>query len=207
MANPEGNKDPKKKSAAQNLKSAFPMILELVRPRRGLLALSFLVLLIGRLCGLVLPYSTKILIDTVIAKHRPELLLPLVGAVIAATVVQGLSSFSLTQLLSKEGQRLIAELRRRVQAHVGRLSLSYYDATKTGALVSRIMNDVEGVRNLIGTGLVEFCGGVLTAVLALAILLKMNASMTAIALAFLLALMIALSRAFKTIRPIVRERG
>jgi ABC-type multidrug transport system fused ATPase/permease subunit len=207
LANAEGNNDPKKKSAAQNLKSTLPMILELVRARRGLLALSFLVLLIGRLCGLVLPYSTKILIDTVIAKHRPELLLPLVGAVIAATVVQGLSSFSLTQLLSKEGQRLIAELRRRVQGHVGRLSLSYYDATKTGALVSRIMNDVEGVRNLIGTGLVEFCGGVLTAVLALAILLKMNASMTAIALGFLLALMIALSRAFKTIRPIFRERS
>jgi ABC-type multidrug transport system fused ATPase/permease subunit len=207
LANAEGNNDPKKKSAAQNLKSTLPMILELVRARRGLLALSFLVLLIGRLCGLVLPYSTKILIDTVIAKHRPELLLPLVGAVITATVVQGLSSFSLTQLLSKEGQRLIAELRRRVQGHVGRLSLSYYDATKTGALVSRIMNDVEGVRNLIGTGLVEFCGGVLTAVLALAILLKMNASMTAIALGFLLALMIALSRAFKTIRPIFRERS
>ena len=199
--------DAKKKSAAQNLKSAWPMILELVRPRRGLIALSFLVLLIGRLCGLVLPYSTKILIDSVIARHRPELLLPLVGAVITATVIQGLSSFSLTQLLSKEGQRLIAELRRRVQDHVGRLALSYYDSTKTGVLVSRIMNDVEGVRNLIGTGLVEFCGGLLTAVLALAILLKMNASMTVIALGFLLALMIALSRAFKTIRPIFRERS
>lgn len=208
MAKPAVQKeDAKKKSAAQNLKSAWPMILELVRPRRGLIALSFLVLLIGRLCGLVLPYSTKILIDSVIARHRPELLLPLVGAVITATVIQGLSSFSLTQLLSKEGQRLIAELRRRVQDHVGRLALSYYDSTKTGVLVSRIMNDVEGVRNLIGTGLVEFCGGLLTAVLALAILLKMNASMTVIALGFLLALMIALSRAFKTIRPIFRERS
>jgi ABC-type multidrug transport system fused ATPase/permease subunit len=208
LANPALKKenDPKK-SAAQNLKSALPMIRELIQPRRRLLALSFLVLLIGRVCGLVLPYSTKILIDNVIGKHRPELLLPLVGAVIAATVVQGLSSFSLTQLLSKEGQRLIAELRRRVQAHVGRLSLTYYDSTKTGALVSRIMTDVEGIRNLIGTGLVEFCGGVLTAILALTILLKMNASMTVIALGFLLALMVALSRAFKTIRPIFRERG
>ena len=97
------------------------MIRELVHPRRGLLAGSFLVLLVGRVGGLVLPYSTKILIDKVIGKHRPDLLLPLVGAVLAATVIQGLSSFSLTQLLSKEGQRVIAELRRKVQAHVGRL--------------------------------------------------------------------------------------
>lgn len=203
----ENKSGEKKKSAAQNLKSVWPLIRELIRPRRGLLAGSFLVLLIGRVCGLVLPYSTKILIDRVIGKHRPELLLPLVGAVLGATLIQGISSFSLTQLLSKEGQRVIAELRRKVQAHVGRLSLSYYDSTKTGVLVSRIMTDVEGVRNLIGTGLVEFCGGVLTAVLALGILLKMNARMTVIALGFLLVLMIALSRAFKTIRPIFRERG
>lgn len=209
MANANSDKeaDKKKKSAAQNLKSVWPMIRDLIRPRRGLLAGSFLVLLIGRLCGLVLPYSTKILIDKVIAKHRPDLLLPLVGAVLVATFIQGLSSFSLTQLLSKEGQRVIAELRRKVQVHVGRLSLSYYDSTKTGVLVSRIMTDVEGVRNLIGTGLVEFCGGVLTAVLALGILLKMNARMTVIALAFLIVLMAALSRAFKTIRPIFRERS
>lgn len=208
MAHPSGDKkDEKKKSAAQNLKSAWPMIRELVHPRRRLLGLSFLVLLIGRLCGLVLPYSTKILIDNVIGKHRSELLVPLVAAVLAATLVQGLSSFSLTQLLSKEGQRVIAELRRKVQEHVGRLSLSYYDASKTGVLVARIMNDVEGVRNLIGTGLVEFCGGLLTAVLALVILLKMNVWMTVIALGFLTVLMIALSRAFKTIRPIFRERS
>jgi ABC-type multidrug transport system fused ATPase/permease subunit len=208
LANPSSNKEAdKKKSAAQNLKSAWPMIRDLVRPRRALLAGSFVVLIIGRLCGLVLPYSTKILIDRVIAKHRSDLLLPLVGAVLAATLVQGLCSFSLTQLLSKEGQRAIAELRRMVQAHVGRLSLSYYDSTKTGVLVSRIMSDVEGVRNLIGTGLVEFSGGVLTAILALAILLKMNAWMTLIALGFLLVLMIALSRAFKIIRPIFRERS
>ncbi|HST77638.1 MAG TPA: ABC transporter transmembrane domain-containing protein, partial [Verrucomicrobiae bacterium] len=208
MAHPSGDKkDEKKKSAAQNLKSAWPMIRELVHPRRRLLGLSFLVLLIGRLCGLVLPYSTKILIDNVIGKHRSELLVPLVAAVLVATLVQGLSSFSLTQLLSKEGQRVIAELRRKVQEHVGRLSLSYYDASKTGVLVARIMNDVEGVRNLIGTGLVEFCGGLLTAVLALVILLKMNVWMTVIALGFLTVLMIALSRAFKTIRPIFRERS
>jgi subfamily B ATP-binding cassette protein MsbA len=199
--------EPKKKSAKQQLKSAMPMILELMRPRRGLLACGFLLLLIGRICGLMLPLSPKYLIDDVIGKHRPDHLLPLVGAVIAATLIQGVTSFSLTQLLSKEAQRLIAELRRRVQKHVGLLGLNYYDANKTGALVARIMTDVEGVRNLIGTGLVEFCGGILTAILALCVLLKFNAQMTVVAIAFLLVLMVALSRTFKTIRPIFRERS
>jgi ABC-type multidrug transport system fused ATPase/permease subunit len=197
----------KKKSTVEQLKSAWPMVMELVRPRRGLLAGSFALLLIGRLCGLVLPASPKFLIDNVIGKHRPDLLLPLVLAVLGATLIQGLTSFSLTQLLSKEGQRLISELRRRVQTHVGRLSLNYYDANKTGALVSRIMSDVEGIRNLIGTGLVEFCGGVLTALLSLGFLLKYNAQMTGIAIGFLVVLMVALSQAFKTIRPIFRERA
>src|SRR5450432_2011301 len=201
------NQGDKKKSAAQHLKSVFPMIADLVRPRRGLLALSFLMLIVGRVAGLMLPYSPKILLDTVIAKHRHDLLLPLVGAVTLATLIQAVCSFSLTQLLSKEGQRLIAELRQKVQMHVGRLPLNYYDANKSGALVSRIMSDVEGVRNLIGTGLVEFIGGILTAVMALGILLKINAAMTMIAIGFLLLLTGALGRAFKTIRPIFRERA
>jgi subfamily B ATP-binding cassette protein MsbA len=197
----------KKKSAVEQFKSALPMIKELVRPRRALLAFSFLLVLIGRMSGLVLPVSTKFLFDTVIHRNRADLLPFLIGAVICATLIQGATSFALTQLISKEGQRAITELRRRVQAHIGKLPLSYYDANKTGALVSRIMTDVEGVRNLIGTGLVEFCGGILTAVLALAILLKVNARMTLIALGFLVVLMVAFARAFKTIRPIFRERG
>src|SRR5262249_4569077 len=196
-----------KKSAAEQFRSALPLIKELVRPRRGMLAFSLVLVLIGRTCGLVLPVSSKFLFDLVIGRNRPELLPWLVGAVVCATLVQGLTSFSLTQLVSKEGQRAITELRRKVQAHGGRLPLNYYDGNKTGALVSRIMTDVEGVRNLIGTGLIEFCGGILTAVLALAILLKVNARMTLIALGFLVVLMVAFSRAFKTIRPIFRERG
>jgi len=197
----------KKKSSAQQFKSVLPLMKELVRPRRTLFAFSFLLLLIGRMSGLVLPLSTKFLVDNVINQHHPELLKFIVGAVLTATFIQGLTSFALTQLLSKEGQRAITELRRKVQAHVGKLPLNYYDANKTGALVSRIMSDVEGVRNLIGTGLVEFCGGILTAVLALAFLLKINSWMTAIALGFLLILTVAFSRAFKTIRPIFRERA
>jgi ABC-type multidrug transport system fused ATPase/permease subunit len=204
---PDTKTDPKKKSAKEQFKSAWPMIRELVRPRRGLLAFAFLLLLLGRACGLMLPLSPKFLIDDIIGKHRPDLLLPLVGAVLLATLIQGVTSFSLTQLLSKEGQRLIAELRRRVQAHVGRLSLNYYDANRTGALVSRIMSDVEGVRNLIGTGLVEFCGGMLTAVLALCVLLKFNAQMTGVAIGYVILLVFALGRTFKAIRPIFRERA
>ncbi|HEU4415718.1 MAG TPA: hypothetical protein VFT65_13105, partial [Candidatus Angelobacter sp.] len=104
----------KKKSAAEQLKSVWPMIWELVRPRRALLAFSFMLLLIGRLCGLVLPAAPKYLLDDVIGRHRANLLLPLVMAVLGATLIQGLTSFALTQLLSKEGQRLISELRKRV---------------------------------------------------------------------------------------------
>src|SRR5438132_5271681 len=125
---------------------------------------------INRVSGLVLPYSTKFLIDTVIAKHHAERLRPLVILVLCATIIQGVSSFSLTQLLSKAAQRLIAELRQKIQAHVGRLPVAYYDSHKTGILLSRIMTDVEGVRNLIGTGLVEFAGGLITATIALGIL-------------------------------------
>ncbi len=210
MAVETGKKDEKaakKKSSVQQFKSALPMIKELVRPRRSLLVFSFFLVLVGRVCGLVLPVSTKFLFDRVIHDHRPDLLLPLIAAVVCATMIQGATSFALTQLVSKEGQRTITELRRRVQAHIGKLPLSYYDANKTGALVSRIMSDVEGVRNLIGTGLIEFCGGILTAVLALVILLKVNARMTLIALGFLLLLMVAFARAFKTIRPIFRDRA
>ena len=192
---------------AKRLKAVAPIVLDLMRPRKKLLALGFLLMAINRVAGLVLPYSTRYLIDLVIAKHHVELLKPIVFAVLTATVIQGITSFSLTQLLSKAAQRLIAELRQQVQVHISRLPVAFYDANKTGNLVSRIMSDVEGVRNLIGTGLVEFLGGILTAVLALGILLKVNARMTLIALGFLVALMVAFAKAFKTIRPIFRDRA
>ena len=110
-------------------------------------------------------------------------------------------------MLSKAAQRLITELRQKVQAHVGRLPVAYYDANKTGVLVSRIMNDVEGVRNLVGTGLVEFSGGLVTALIALVVLMRISPLMTGLALAVVLVFVFVLSRAFKTIRPIFRERG
>ena len=135
------------------------------------------------------------------------MLRPLVVAVLLATLVQGVTSFSLTQLLSKAAQRLIAELREEVQKHISRLPVSFYDANKTGALVSRIMSDVEGVRNLLGTGLVEFTGGLVAAGIALVLLLRTSVPLTLIAVGSLSCFAFVLSRAFATIRPIFRERG
>jgi len=191
----------------QNLKVVLPMVWELVRSRRALLALGFGLMVINRVSGLVLPYSTKFLIDSVITKRHLEMLKPLVLLVLTATAIQGFTSFSLTQLLSKAAQRLIAELRQRVQAHIGRLPVTFYDGTKTGTLVSRIMSDVEGVRNLLGTGLVEFAGGLLTSAIALVVLFRISTLMTVLAFGFLLCFGVALNKAFSTIRPIFRERS
>jgi len=186
---------------------ALPEVWQLIRPRRALLALGLGLMIVNRVSGLVLPASTKYLVDDIIGKRHFKLLYPLVGVVLLATLIQGLTSFALTQTLSKAAQKLIAELRRRVQEHVGRLSISYYDANKTGTLVSRIMSDVEGVRNLIGTGLVDFAGGLLTAVIAFAVLIRISPVMTAIAFGFLGIFGFGLRKAFRTIRPIFRERA
>ncbi|MSV28871.1 MAG: ABC transporter ATP-binding protein [Bryobacterales bacterium] len=196
-----------KMSTSGKLRAVLPDIMEMVRPRRRLLAMGLVLMVINRISGLVLPASTKFLIDDVLGKHQLDMLTPLVLGVVAATATQGATSYALTQLLSKSGQRLIAELRRKVQRHVGRLPVSYYDANKSGTLVSRIMTDVEGVRNLIGTGLVEFVGGLMTAVIALVVLVRISPLMTGLALSFVLAFSFALKRAFTTIRPIFRERG
>jgi ABC-type multidrug transport system fused ATPase/permease subunit len=185
----------------------LPEIWTLIRPRRWLLALGFVLMVINRVCGLVLPASTKFLVDGVLVKRQAEKLPWIVGAVLLATGIQAITSFSLTQLLSKAAQRMIADLRMQVQQHIGLLSVSFYDATRTGVLVSRIMTDVEGVRNLIGTGLVDFVGGLLTAVLAFFILMRISPSITLISFAFVLTFVLILRKAFGVIRPIFRERG
>src|ERR1700704_1608756 len=189
------------------LRTILPAVWELMRPRRGLLALGFLLMVINRVSGLVLPYSTKFLIDSVIAKHHVELLRRLVLVVLSATIIQGITSFALTQLLSKAAQRLIAELRQKVQTHISHLPVAFYDSNKTGTLVSRIMTDVEGVRNLLGTGLVDLVGGLLTSGIALVVLFRISPVMTVLAFSFLLCFAIALNKAFSTIRPIFRQRG
>src|SRR5713226_930746 len=208
-SSPKPNLKPSQGSqlSVQKLRTIVPVVWELMRPRRGLLALGFLLMVVNRVSGLVLPYSTKFLIDSVIAKHHVEVLRRLVLIVLSATIIQGITSFALTQLLSKAAQRLIAELRQKVQVHISRLPVAFYDANKTGTLVSRIMSDVEGVRNLLGTGLVEFTGGLLTSSIALVVLFRISPLMTMIAFGFLLSFGLALKKAFGTIRPIFRERS
>src|SRR5438477_1391034 len=180
---------------------------ELIWPRRNLFIAGLLLTFINRAASLVLPGSTKFLIDDVVQKHRQDLLIPIAAAVAGAILIQAVTSYTLIQLLSTSAQRLIAEMRIRVQQHIGRLPVRYYDANKTGALVSRIMSDVEGVRNLIGTGLVDFIGGLFTAVIAFVLLLKINVTLTLLALGFVTIFGFVLRKAFKSIRPIFRERG
>jgi ABC-type multidrug transport system fused ATPase/permease subunit len=203
---PEPISKPKKKQT-ETLRDIWPDLREMILPRRGLLALSFLLMVINRVSGLVLPTSTRFMIDNVITRRQLNLLTPLVLGIVLATIIQGVTSFSLTQLLSKTGQRLIAELRRKVQRHVGLLPVSYYDANKSGVLVSRIMSDVEGVRNLIGTGLVDFVGGVMTALIMVVLLVRISWLMTGLTIVFLVAFSFVMKQAFTKIRPIFRERG
>jgi len=199
--------DPAAKKAKKKINwQSLPEIWALIRPRRGIMLLGLVLTGINTLSGFVLPLSSKYLFDNVIGKHQIQILLPLVLAVVGATLVKGLTSFTLTQLLSKSAQRMITDLRKQVQAHIGKLSVSFYDANKTGVLVSRIMSDVEGVRNLIGTGLVEFVGGLLTAVVALIFLLRISPLMTLIAFTVMLVFAGFLNKAFATIRPIFRAR-
>ena len=194
-------------SKPERLWDLLPEIWALVRTRRALLAVAFVLMAVNRVAGLVLPGSTKFLIDDVIGAGRVELLAPLVGGVVLATLVQGLSSYALVQLLSKAAQRLITEMRIKVQDHVGRLPVSYHDARKTGELVSRIMNDVEGVRNLIGTGLVELAGGLLTAALAFVVLVWLSPPLTLLTVTALSVFALVLFRGLKVLRPIFRRRS
>jgi ABC-type multidrug transport system fused ATPase/permease subunit len=189
------------------LRKVMPEIWKLVRPRKWLLLLGLVLVAINRVAGLVLPYLSKPFVSDVLHQHQMNRLMPLVIAVFTATLIQAVTSFANTQLLSKAAQRMIAELRQQVQQHVGRLAVSFYDANRTGLLVSRIMSDVEGVRNLVGTGLVEFVGGLLTAGLAFVFLLHVAAKMTLIVFAVILVFVLILQKAFKVIRPIFRERA
>src|SRR5579863_8546810 len=185
---------------------SLPEVWALIHPRKGLLLLGFLLMAVNRLCALVLPASTKYFLDNVVMKKQLQILTPIVLSILAATIIQGLTSFTLTQLLSKSAQKMITELRRQVQAHIGRLPVSFYDSNKTGVLVSRIMSDVEGVRNLVGTGLVEFVGGLMTAVFALVYLIHASVLLTGVAFSILLVFGFGISKAFSTIRPIFRAR-
>lgn len=180
---------------------------EIIWPRRKLIGLGLFLILLNRLSGLVLPMLTGPLIDSAILPHDTTLLYTLLGVMGGAIVVQSATSFLLTLLLSVEAQHLIATLRAQVQRHVLQLPVRLFDNTKSGELVSRIMDDVEGVRNLVGTGLVQLVGGTVTAVVALVFLLRINVVMTLLAIGPLLAFGVVSTRAFKTLRPAFRERG
>jgi subfamily B ATP-binding cassette protein MsbA len=192
-----------------DLKKLWPQVWLLVAPRKGLLLIGLFLMAINRLAGLILPLISKPLLDTVLSPLHPraDLLPRIILVVLSATLLQAITSFSLTQLLSKEGQRLIAEMRRQVQRHVGLLSVTYYDQNRTGTLVARIMTDVEGVRNLVGTGLVDFVGGLVTACLVFFFLLHRSVTVTLTVFVVVGVFVFVLQFGFKRIRPIFRERG
>jgi len=180
---------------------------DIVWTRRWRLALGLLLMLANRGAGLVLPSTSKFLIDEVIGNERVELLGTLALAAGAATLVQAATSFALSQVLGVAAQRAIADMRRRVQAHVERLPVGYFDSTQSGVLISRIMTDAEGIRNLVGTGLVQLVGGLFTAVVALGVLFYLNWRLTTITLVVLLTFGGVMAFAFKRLRPLFRERG
>ena len=192
------------KVSGASLRNAFH---EIIWPRRKLIALGIFLILLNRLSGLVLPASTKYLIDDVLGQGQVDLLFKLLGILALAIAVQAGSAFLLTLLLSVEAQHLIANLRAQVQKHVLDLPVRTFDNSKTGELVSRIMDDVEGVRNLVGTGLVQLVGGTVTAVVALTFLLRIDVVMTLLALVPMALFGIVATKAFKTLRPAFRERG
>ncbi len=180
---------------------------DLMWARRGRLGLGFVLVVINTSAGFVLPWSTKFFIDTVIGEQRLDLLGQLALAVGVATIVQACTSFALAQVLGIAAQRAITDMRRRVEEHVLRLPVRYFDTTQTGVLVSRIMNDAEGIRNLVGTGIVQLTGSALGGLVAMTVLFYINWQLTALVLAVLAVFGGVMAYAFKTLRPLFRQRG
>jgi ABC-type multidrug transport system fused ATPase/permease subunit len=180
---------------------------EFIWPRRGMIALGLVLIVIRSLTGLVLPYETKILLDDIVPSGDVAGLKNVISFVCVAIFIQAITSFALTRLLSVEAQFLISQLRAQVQKKLLTLPVSFFDNHKSGALVSRVMSDVEGVRNLVGTGLVQLIGGSITSVVALFFLIKINASMTLFVLLPVLVFAFIALKAFGYIRPIFRDRG
>jgi subfamily B ATP-binding cassette protein MsbA len=180
---------------------------EIIWARRYRLAVGLALLIVSRLAGMVLPGSTKVLIDDVIGQGRSELLWWIAGAAGVATLIQAVTSFSLSVLLGVAGQRAITDLRLKVQQHIGHLPVSFYEENKSGELISRIMYDAEGIRNLVGTGFVQLVGGMFTSAVALGVLLWLNWRLTAMTLVLLFFFGIVMVMGFSRLRPIFRERG
>jgi len=196
--------EPKKKP---NYSNAWKEARELIWHHRRRLGVGLLLMLVNRLAGLVLPASSKYLIDHVIGQRRADMLGTIAIAAGAATLVQAVTSFGLSQILGIAAQRAITEMRKTVQAFVLRLPIAYFDSTKTGVLISRIMTDAEGIRNLVGTGLVQLAGGLVTAAIALGVLFWLNWQLTAISMLILAVFGGGMAYAFSTLRPLFRDRG
>jgi ABC-type multidrug transport system fused ATPase/permease subunit len=179
----------------------------LLRQHRGSLALGLALMLVSRLAGLVLPLSTKTLIDEVIGKHNGHLLLPLALGAGAATLLQAITSYANSQVVSVAAQRAIMAMRQRVQDHILRLPIRYFDGTKSGVVIARVMNDAEGVRNLVGTGIIQLVGGILTAAISLGVLFWLNWKLTLATILFLGAFGGAMALAFRKLRPLFRQRS
>jgi ABC-type multidrug transport system fused ATPase/permease subunit len=197
-------KPAKKKVNYDNVRSEAR---QLIWEHRRSLAIGLTLMAISRLAGLVLPASSRYVIDDVIIGGRRELIMIIALAVAAATIVQAITGYALSQVVSIAAQAAIAKMRRTVQAHVMRLPVSYFDSNKSGVLISRIMNDPEGIRNLVGTGLVQLLGGLLTAVIVFGYLLYLNWKMTLATVSLLIIFAVVMSIAFKRLRPIFRARG
>ena len=190
-----------------NYPAAWAETRRLMRQHQGALGVGLALMLVNRLAGLVLPGSVKWIIDEVLTNNRLDLLAPIAIAAGAATLLQASSSFALSQVISVAAQRAITELRRRVQAHILRLPVTFFDATQSGVLITRVMSDAEGIRNLIGTGIIQLVGGVVTASIALAYLFWLNWFLTACTLGFLATFGVVMAYAFAKLRPIFRERS
>jgi subfamily B ATP-binding cassette protein MsbA len=180
---------------------------QIIWARRGRLAVGGVLMIVNRLSGMVMPASSKYLIDDIIGREQSQLLLPLAAAVGVAALVQGASSFALSQVLGVMAQRAITDMRKTVMEHVSRLPIRYFDSTKTGVLISRIMQDAEGIRNLVGTGLVRLLGGFVTASIALVVLFALNWKLTLFILVILGSFASAMTVAFKRLRPVFRQRS
>ena len=190
-----------------NYSNAYAEAKRLIWTHRWRLAFGLVIMLLGRALSLVMPASTKYVIDEVIAKNRGDMLGTVAAVAAVATVLQAAASFAVSQILGVAAQRAITEMRKRVHAHIERLPVRYFDSMKTGQLITRIMRDAEGVRNLVGTGLVQLVGGLVTASMALAVLLWLNWKMTVLTLGALAMFGGGMALAFKRLRPLFRARG
>jgi subfamily B ATP-binding cassette protein MsbA len=195
------------KKTKPNYSNAWREARDLIWRYRGRLAIGFALMLVNRFAGLVLPGSSKYIIDHVIQDRRTDLLGVIAAAIGAATLVQALTSFGLSQVLGVAAQRAITEMRKSIQAFVLRLPIAFFDSTKTGILISRVMTDAEGIRNLVGTGLVQLAGGLVTASIALGVLFWLNWKLTAMSILILAVFGGGMAYAFSTLRPLFRERG